>query len=270
MFSVNPLKLVSSYWRKRMLISQLVTREIKGKFQGTYLDSVWIVLEPLLMLSVYTFVFRVIFHRHWHSENETILEFGIILFSGLLVFNLFRDTINNSPRLILKNVNYVKKVIFPLEVLPVVSLLSGLYHLGISLVILGVLYFFVYGYVHIEVLYIPFIMMPFILIIFGFSMFLASIGVFLRDIAQIIGMLVMATLFLSAVFYPIDSVPEQYRFLFYLNPVAFTIEQFRGAVILGRTPEWLWFAYYYPVSMIVSWLGVIWFQKTRQGFSDVL
>lgn len=270
MFSVNPLKLISSYWHKRMLISQLVTREIKGKFQGTHLDFLWVFLEPMLMLSVYTFVFRVIFNRHWHSKGESILEFGIILFSGLLIFNLFRDTINSAPKLIFKNVNYVKKVVFPLEILPVVSLLTGLYHLCASLLILGVLYFLVYGQLHLEVIYIPVVILPYVLMIFGASLFLASIGVYFRDIAQLIAMLVMATLFLSAVFYPIDSVPEQYRIWFYLNPVAFTIDQFRGLVILGRMPSWEWLAYYYPASMVFSWLGLFWFQKTRHGFSDVL
>ena len=106
--------------------------------------------------------------------------------------------------------------------------------------------------------------------IFGASLFLASLGVFFRDIAQIIGMTVMATLFLSAIFYPIESVPENYRVWFYLNPVAFTVDQFRGAVIWGRTPQWNWMALYYPVSILICWLGFAWFQKTRKGFADVI
>ncbi|MCF6355620.1 MAG: ABC transporter permease [Candidatus Polarisedimenticolaceae bacterium] len=258
------------YWHNRSLIKQLVAREIYGRYQGTHLGFLWVVLEPLLMLAVYTFVFRVIFSRHWHPEGESTLEFSIILFSGLLVFNLFRETINNAPRLVLRNANYVKKVVFPLEVLPLVSVLSGFYHLCVSFIVLIISCLLNNGSLHVEILYIPFILLPYILIIYGASLFLASVGVYLRDIAQIIGMMVMATLFLSAIFYPIESVPEQYRIWFYLNPVAFTVDQFRGAVIWGRTPQWQWMLLYYPVSIIISWLGIFWFQRTRKGFADVL
>ena len=270
MYSVNPSRLLRDYWHNRMLIKQLVKREIYGKFQGTHLGFIWVIFEPLLMLAVYTFVFHVIFNRHWYSEDETILEFSIILFSGLLVFNLFRETVNSAPRLVVRNVNYVKKVVFPLEVLPFVSLLSGLYNLCVSMSILVIIYVIVNGQLHLEIMYVPIILFPYVLIIFGASLFLASIGVFLRDIAQIIGMLIMATLFLSAIFYPIESVPEKYQLWFHLNPVAFTVDQFRNALLWGQPPEWKWLALYYPVSMLISWSGFFWFQKTRKGFADVL
>ena len=270
MYSVNPIKLVHTYWRNKTLIKQLVKREIFGRFQGTHLGFLWVILEPLLMLTVYTIVFRLIFNRHWISEDETTLEFSIILFSGLLVFNFFRETINSAPRLILRNANYVKKVVFPLEILPLVSALTGIFHLCISMVILCIIYISVYGQLHPEIIFAPIILLPYILMVFGASMFLASLGVFLRDIAQITGMIVMASLFLSAIFYPIESVPEKYQMWFYLNPVAFTVDQFRSALVWGRTPEWEWIFLYYPISFMISWLGFTWFQKTRKGFSDVL
>lgn len=270
MHTVNPIRLMRDYWHNRMLIKQLVKREIYGRFQGTYLGIVWVILEPLLMLAVYTFVFRVIFDRRWLSENETTLEFSIILFSGLLIFNLFREVTAGSPRLVLKNINYVNKVVFPLEVLPLVSILSGLYHLVISIIILTIIYVIAYGQLHSEIIYTPLILFPYVIIIFGTSMFLASIGVYLRDIAQIIGMVVMAVLFMSAIFYPLESVPEKYHLWFYLNPVAFTVDQFRGVFILGHSPNWEWLAFYYPVSVFICWLGLFWFQRTRKGFADVL
>lgn len=270
MYTVNPIRLIRDYWHNRMLIKQLVKREISGRFQGTHLGIIWVILDPLLMLAVYTFVFRVIFHRIWLSEDETTLEFSIILFSGLLVFNLFREAIASAPRLVLKNVNYVKKVVFPLEVLPLVSILSGLYHLVASIIILTVIYVITNGQLHSEIIYIPIILFPYVLMVFGASMFLASIGVYLRDVAQIIGMVVMATLFMSAIFYPLESVPEKYHLWFYLNPVAFTVDQFRGAFVLGHSPKWEWLAFYYPFSILISWLGLFWFQKTRNGFADVL
>lgn len=270
MYSVNPIKLIRNYWHNKMLIKQLVKREIYGKFQGTYLGFIWVALEPLLMLVVYTFVFRVIFNRQWSSENESTLEFSTILFSGLLIFNFFRETVNSAPRLILKNANYVKKVVFPLEVLPLVSVLTGLYHLCVSVIILMVINIAVYDHINVAFLYGPIILLPYIITVFGISLFLASTGVFLRDIAQIIGMVVMTTLFLSAIFYPIESVPEKYQIWFYFNPVAFTVDQFRRAIVWGHAPEWSWLALYYPVSIVVSWFGLLWFQKTRKGFADVL
>lgn len=270
MYSLNPIRILRDYWHKRMLIKQLVVREVYGRYQGTHLGFLWVIIEPLFMLTVYTIVFRVIFSRHWLSENESTIEFSTILFSGLLIFNFFRETVNIAPRLVLRNTNYVKKVVFPLEILPVVSVLSGFYHLCVSFIILTVMLVFVNGNLHIETLYIPLIIFPYVLMLFGVSLFLASAGVFFRDIANIIGMVVMATLFLSAIFYPIESVPEKYRVWFYLNPVAFTVEQFRGVMIWGRAPQWQWMTFYYPLSMIVSWLGFTWFQKTRNGFADVL
>lgn len=270
MYSLNPIKVSKDCWSNRLLLKQLVLREVYGRYQGTHLDFLWVILEPLLMLAVYTFVFRVIFNRHWYSEDESTLEFSVILFSGLLIFNLFRETINGAPRLILRNTNYVKKIVFPLEVLPLVSVLSGLYHLVINFIILIVMYVILYGMPHLVVLYVPLIIFPYVLILLGASLFLASIGVFFRDIAQIIGMVVMATLFLSAIFYPIESVPEKYQLWFHLNPVAFTAEQFREIIIWGRPPQWFWLIIYYPVSIMISWIGLVWFQKTRRGFADVL
>ena len=270
MYSVNPIKLISSYWHNRTLIKQLVKKEIYGKFQETHLGFFWVVFEPLLMLAVYTFVFRVIFNRQWLSETETTLEFSAILFSGLLLFNFFRETVNSAPRLIIKNTNYVKKVVFPLEILPLVSVLTSLYHLFISMLILIVIYIIAYGQPNLAVLYTPLILLPYILIVFGVSLFLSSTGVYIRDVAQIVAMIVMGSLFLSAIFYPIESVPEKYQIWFYFNPIAFTVDQFRSAFMWGESPELKWFAVYYPVSIVISWLGFFWFQKTRKGFSDVL
>ncbi len=269
-YPVKPVEVIRGYWRHRELIWQLTRREVVGRYRGTIFGSLWSILDPLFMLIVYTVVLRVIFGRYWYSETETIAEFAVILFSGLLLFNLFRESINSAPTLVVKNSNYVKKVAFPLEILSCVSLLNALFHLGISLIILLVIYSVVYETIHFTVVYTPLILIPLVLLTFGLSLFLASLGVFLRDIKQVIGMLVMATLFLSAIFYPIDVIPEEYRTLFYLNPVAFTVDQFRAAVVLGRSPDWLWLAFYYPTSLVVVWLGLFWFQKTRKGFSDVL
>lgn len=269
MHTINPFRFIRINWRNRSLIRQLVAREMFSRYQGTHLGVTWVVLEPLLMLSVYTTVFYLIFKRHWRSAEESVLEYAVILFSGLIVFNIFREVVNDAPKLILRNVNYVKKVVFPLEILPVVSIFSAASHFIISALLL--LTCLIIGFdIHLQVLYVPLILLPYLLILFGVAMFLASFGVFFRDIGQVVSLLITAALFLSAVFYPVSSVPENYRIFFYVNPVAFSIEQFREAVIWGHAPDWRWLLLYYPLGLLIGWLGIFWFQKTRKGFADVL
>jgi lipopolysaccharide transport system permease protein len=269
MYTTNPFLFIKMNWRNRSLIKQLIKREMFARYQETHLGMVWAILEPLLMLTVYTVVFYLIFNRHWRSADESILEFAVILFSGLIVFNAFREVVNNSPKLILRNINYVKKVVFPLEILPVVSVFTTALRFIINIFLL--LACLIIGFdVHAQILYMPVVLFPYFIMLFGASMFLSSLGVYLRDIGQVMGMLVTAVLFLSAVFYPVSSVPENYRIFFYVNPVAFSIEQFREAVIWGQAPDWRWLLLYYPPGLLVGWMGIFWFQKTRKGFADVL
>lgn len=269
MHTTNPFRFIGINWRNRSLIGQLVAREMFSRYQGTHLGVTWVVLEPLMMLTVYTVVFYLIFKRHWQSAEESLLEFAVILFSGLIVFNIFREVINDAPKLIIRNINYVKKVVFPLEILPVVSICSAVSHFLISALLL--LTGLIIGFdVHPQVLYVPLILLPYFLMLFGVAMFLASFGVYFRDIGQIVNLLITAVLFLSAVFYPVSSVPENYRIFFYVNPVAFSIEQFRAAVIWGQAPDWSWLLLYYPLGLLIGWMGIFWFQKTRKGFADVL
>ena len=188
MHSVNPAKLINGYWQHRQLIKQLVNRVIASRYQGTYLGFLWVIFDPLLMLTVYTFVFRVIFNRHWYSTDETIVEFGIILFSGFLIFNIFRDTITKKSWLVIGNANYVKKIVFPLEILSRVSFLSGFFHLCVSFLLLLAIYLIVNAQLHIAVLINPLILFPLIIVLFGANFFLSSLGVYFRDVSQVIGM----------------------------------------------------------------------------------
>ena len=270
MYTVNPIKYLTILYRNKFLIKQLVLRDISSRYQGTYFGLLWVVLDPLIMLAVYTFVFRVVFHRHWYTEDESLVEFGLIIFSGLLVFNLFRETITNAPRLIVRNSTYIKKVVFPLEILSCVSILAGCFHLCISILVFFFIYLFVADQLYITIIYIPVILFPLLIILLGASYLLSSLGVYLRDIGQFINMVVMSFLFLSAIFYPIESVPEKYQVIFYLNPIAFTVEQFRRVAIFGIYPDWYWLLFYYAICFAVGWLGFYLFQKTRKGFVDVL
>jgi len=186
------------------------------------------------------------------------------------VFNLFAECINRAPGLIISNVNYVKKVVFPLEILPFVGLLSSLFHSAISLGVWLLAYLFLFGIPHPTVLYMPLIVLPFVLFIMGLSWALASLGVFLRDVGQFIGIVTTTLMFLSPIFYPATALPEAYRHLLYLNPLTPVIEQARAVLYFGMPPDFIMLAVYWAATSIIAWLGFAWFQKTRKGFADVL
>ena len=269
-FPATPLEMFTSFWRNRELILASAKREILGRYRGSMLGLLWSFFNPIFMLMVYTFVFSVVFKARWSVGSESKTEFALVLFAGLIVFNLFAECINRAPGLILANPNYVKKVVFPLEILPYISLLSALYHALISLGVWLVAYIILFGVPHITVLYLPFIAIPFSLFIMGLSWILASLGVYLRDVSQFIGVLTTVLMFLSPIFYPISALPENYQHLLYLNPLTPVIEMARDVLYWGKIPDFSLLTLYYLVTGIVAWMGFAWFQKTRKGFADVL
>jgi lipopolysaccharide transport system permease protein len=269
-FSASPREMVASFWRNRSLIYALSRREVVGRYRGSYFGILWSFITPLFMLIVYTFVFSVIFKARWSEQSDSKIEFGIVLLAGLLVFNLFSESINRAPSLILSNVNYVKKVVFPLEILPWVTLLSGMYHALISLAVWLIAYVIFFGVPHVTTLYFPLLVMPFALFIMGLNWFLASLGVYLRDVSQFISVITMSMMFLSPIFYPATALPEAYRHWLYFNPLTPAIEQTRDVLFWGKTPDFALLGLYWLATAAISWLGFAWFQKTRKGFADVL
>lgn len=269
-FSTNPKEMVASLWRNRELIKASAKREILGRYRGSALGLLWSFFNPLFMLTVYTFVFSEVFKARWDAGSESKTEFALVLFAGLIVFNLFAECINRAPGLILSNPNYVKKVVFPLEVLPFVGLLSALYHMLISLSVWIVAYLFLFGIPHPTVLYLPLIVLPFGLFIMGLTWGLASLGVYLRDVGQFIGLVTTVLMFLSPIFYPASALPETYRHILYLNPLTPAIEMTRGILYWGTLPDFALLGIYWLATGFIAWLGFAWFQKTRKGFADVL
>jgi lipopolysaccharide transport system permease protein len=269
-FSVSPLEMFASLWRHRDLIRASAKREVLGRYRGSVLGLLWSFFNPVLMLTVYTFVFSVVFKARWNSDSESKTEFALVLFAGLIVFNLFGECVNRAPGLILSNPNYVKKVVFPLEILPFVGLLSALFHAAISLGVWLLAYLILFGLPHATVLYLPLIVLPFVLFIMGVSWALASLGVYLRDVGQIIGVITSVLMYMSPIFYPATALPDDYRHLLYLNPLTPIIEQARAVLYFGQTPDFAMLAFYWFASIIIAWLGFVWFQKTRKGFADVL
>ncbi|MGB4813044.1 MAG: ABC transporter permease [Methylophilaceae bacterium] len=261
--------MVKRIWHNRQLISQMIKREILGRYKGSILGLTWSFFYPVLMLIVYTFVFSVILKSRWGGDESKTL-FAILIFTGMIVLNFFSEVINRSPSLILSNVNYVKKVVFPIEVLPVVIIGAALFHALVSFVVLLVAFVIFNGFLNWTIIFIPLVMIPLVLFTLGFSWFLASLGVFLRDLSQAVGVLTMVLMFLSPVFYPVSAIPKNYQQYIMANPLTFIIEQAREVVVYGHTPNWSGLILSIVASTLVLWLGYIFFQKYRKGFADVL
>jgi len=269
-FSSSLVVMVDSHWRNRGLIKALVRREVLGRYRGSFLGVFWSFFNPLLMLSVYTFVFSSVLKARWAGGDSSKTEFALVLFAGLMTFNLFSEAVNRAPGLIVGNPNYVKKVVFPLEILPSVVLGSALFHLLVSLAVWLLAYSVFYGFPHATVIFLPLVLLPFCIFILGVSWILASLGVFLRDVAQFIGIAITALLFLSPVFYPASALPERFRIVLYLNPLTPAIEFSRDALFWGKVPDFMVLVPCALVSVMVAWVGFAWFQKTRKGFADVI
>ncbi len=251
----------------------MITREVISRYRGSFLGLLWAFVNPVLMLSIYTFVFGVVFKVRLDSHDaiyDDKFAFSLLLFTGLILFNLFSECLARAPGLILANVNYVKKVIFPLEILPLVSLGSALFHAGISFLVLFIFMLVIDHPIHWTLICLPIILLPLLLLITGLSWILASIGVFVRDIGQFIGLILTMLLFLSPIFYPTSALPESIRDYLFLNPLTLVIEQARAVILYGHLPDWGDLILYYLFAVFVAWTGLIWFNKTRKGFADVL
>lgn len=269
-FSLSPLEISRSLWQNRFLTMTLIRREVVGRYRGSVLGILWSFFNPIIMLVVYTFVFSVVFNARWNNATETKTEFALALFAGLMVFNLFSECVNRAPSLILNNANYVKKVIFPLEILPWISLGSALFHTLISLLVWLVFYWLWFGAPPLTGLLLPLVLLPLLAFTMGVSWFLASLGVYLRDVSQITGVLTTILMFMSPIFYPLSALPEAYRGLFQLNILTPTIEMTRDILIWGKLPAPAIYGPCLIAAILTACLGFAWFQKTRKGFADVL
>ncbi|MEB5836189.1 ABC transporter permease [Pantoea dispersa] len=268
---VSIKSMVSSILNQRHLIYQMAKREILSKYRGSSLGLLWSVITPMVMLTIYTFLFSVVFKAKWNvGANESKYEFAIVLFAGLLTHAFLAEVLNKSPSLITSNVNYVKKVVFPLEVMVIINLIVCMFNTLISVVVLLVAILIIKHSIPISALLLPAVMLPLIILASGLSWMLASFGVYIRDIGQSITILTTILTFLSPIFYPASAVPAIIRPWLLLNPLTFIIEQVRNVLIWGVMPDFKGLVIYLICSAIVCWSGYIWFQKTRKGFADVL
>jgi lipopolysaccharide transport system permease protein len=252
----------------------MTKREVVGRYKGSALGLSWSFFNPLLMLVVYTFVFSVVFKARWGTASagaeESKAMFAIVLFIGMIVHGLFAEILNRAPYLVIGNVNYVKKVVFPLEILPVVTAGAALFHSLVSVAVWLLAYVTFIGIPHASALYLPVVLLPLLVLALGCAWFLASLGVFLRDVGQTIGILTTILMFMAPVFFPVTHLPERYQPFMMANPLTFIIEQAREVLIWGHQPVFAGLALYLLLASLFAWAGFAWFQKTRKGFADVL
>lgn len=249
----------------------MTRREIVGRYKGSFLGLAWSFVNPLLMLAVYTFVFSFVFKARWGvMEGASKADFALVLFIGLILHALFAEVLTRAPGHVLANANYVKKVVFPLEVLTVINLGAAMFHALIGFAVLLVAMFALIGFPEWSILLAPITIIPMVPLILGIGWILTSLGVYLRDIGQFIGIATTALLFLAPVFYPTTNLPAEYQFWINLNPITIPIEATRQVILFGQLPSWNALGIYTLVALLISWLGFYWFQKTRKGFADVL
>ncbi len=268
---LNPVWIGRRFWVYRELIRQLTWREVVIHYKGSFLGVGWSFVQPLLMLCVYTFVFSVVFNARWGMRTEeTRIAFALALFMGIVTFNLFAEMLNASPTIILRRVNLVKKIVFPLDVLPLVQFLSVLVNSLFSLAVLVAGVLLVYGSIPWTAVFLPLVWLPMMMLSLGCGYFMASLGVFVRDCSAVVRVLSMMLFFLSPIFYPISAVPPDFQIFIKLNPVAIFVENARRVFIWGMTPEWNWFIGGAVFSFFAMAAGYGWFMKSKKAFVDVI
>lgn len=269
---LNPLLGARIVLRHRDLLRQMLARGIAARYRGSVLGFVWSFAHPLMMLAVYTFVFGVIFKARWGLEHfeDNRAAFPLIMFCGMAVFNIFAESVTSSASIVINNPGYVKKVVFPLELLPLCNVLTA-FVFGLAwfvLLFLGTVLFL--GQFSWTMALLPVTLLPLVLLAAGVSFFVASLGVYLRDMQQLVGIVTQVLFFMTPIFYPVSLVPEHLRWILRLNPLSFVVEQTRRLFLYGQPPEALVCLGVFAMSLVVFQLGLAWFAKTKKGFADVL
>lgn len=268
---LSPVRLVSDVWKYRDLVWQMARREVTSRYRGSVLGGLWFLLQPLLMLLVYTFVFSVVFKARWGERvGDSPSGFALALFAGLLVFNLFAECANRSPTCIVGQPNYVKKVVFPLQVVPMALSGSALFYAVVNMGLLLVVSLAINRTLPVTVTAFPLVLVPTLMLSLGVAFVLASLGVYLRDTALVVPVLVQILFFTTPVFYPETAVPEPFRSIIRANPLSPLLDSARRTLLWNQWPEWGGLLVAWIVALVVLQLGYTWFQKTRRGFPDVL
>jgi lipopolysaccharide transport system permease protein len=254
----------------RSLTFELAKRDVLGRYRGASFGLLWSLISPFLMLMVYSFAFGFVMKARWPQADQGQAHYSIILFIGLIVHGFFAECLNRSPALITGNANFVKRVIFPLEILPWPMVASALFHTFMNFLVFLALHIILDHTTAWTIVLLPLVLLPLVLLALGVSWLLAALGVYLRDIGQITGVLATAMLFLSTAMFPIEALPPQYRWLLIINPLTFIIDQARAVALWGQMPNWAGLGLYTLCALAVLYFGYTVFRLTRRGFADVI
>ncbi|WP_028749547.1 ABC transporter permease [Rhizobium mesoamericanum] len=253
----------------RSLIYELTKREFSGRYRGSFGGVIWSFAQPLFLLCVYTIAFGLILKTRWGYSGST-LDYAFILFAGLIIFNLFSDCLAKSVHLITANPNFVKKIVFPLELLPLISTLGAVMHSMIAIFIWIAGYTIINGMPHASVLLAPLVLTSFFPVLLGIGWLLSAAAVVVRDIGQLTGMISHTLLFLTPIFYSVETAPPPIQHLLAANPLTFIVNQFRAVMFYGSLPDFAGMALYFVVASIFAWLSSLAFAKLRPVFADLV
>ncbi len=267
---VSPRALFGAALEHGGLLWQFARREISGRYRGSVLGFGWAVLQPLLLLAIYTFVFSIVFRTRWEGPISDRMGFALVVYTGMAVHGFFAECATRAPLLIVENRNLVKRVVFPLQVLPWTALLAAAFHFLVGVLLIAAVVFAKTGTLPVTIVALPLIAAPLALAALGFIYAFSALGVYLRDLGQLAGFFAMTLLFLSPVFYPVSAVPAEWRWVIALNPIATLIELTRGALLFGQWPAPAALVTMWATGFATAWIGFFWFQRTRKGFADVL
>jgi lipopolysaccharide transport system permease protein len=266
--------MLRSLWRYRDLVRQFTLREVMVRHKGTSLGILWAIVQPLLILGIYTFVFGVIFQNRWtHLRGPDWANFPLNFFTGYLIFGLFAETVNRSPSLIIEHPNLVRKVVFPLEILPLTCLGAGLIYFSISVGLLIVVMLIIMHSIPWTIVLVPLTLLPLIMLALGISWIFASLGAFIRDFKQVVPVLTQLLFFITPVFYDVSAIPEPYREIIRINPLGTIVEVGRKCLLWGQPPsveEWIRLGVVTALAFAVMIIGYAWFSKSKRGLADVL
>lgn len=270
---LDPVGMVRTLWRHRELTVQFASRRVRARYKGQVFGASWSVLDPLVTLAIYTFVFGLVLRRATEpGADGGIARFALEVFAGILVFNVFRETVAAAPTLVVGQPNFVKKVVYPLETLPVSQLLVALFNCATGLIV-WIVGYAIFSESHLPspgLLLFPLVLLPVVLLALGVSWILASLGVFLRDLRTPTASVLHMLFFLSAIFYRLEDVPESYRWMIAINPLAQSVEAARAVMFGESWPQWIWWTGMTVGGGLLCLLGYAFFMKSRRAFADVI
>ena len=253
----------------RELVQSLVRRDLSNRYKGSVMGFFWAILTPAVQLTIFTVIFAGIFKARFGTQRSE-LGFAVYLFCGMLPWIAFSESVQRATTTLTENVNLVKRVVFPIEALPVNLVLSAAAQQLIGTGILLIAALILEKVLNPTALLLPLLLVPQLLLTFGLSWLAASLGVFLRDTPQFTQLLLMVWLYLTPIYYPEEMIPPRFHWLSNLNPMAPLIRSYRRILLEGRLPDWRGLAFTLGFALVCFVFGYWWFERTKKAFADVL